>query len=170
MGTRHLTAVKIDGEYKIAQYGQWNGYPDGQGVTVLEFVHKLKNDGILQLFKKKLRKCRWITAEEEKDLFAKINNGAFDNWGKIYPQFHRDTGAEILDFVLLNSAKEIILANNFDFAFDHVWCEYIWCIDLDNNEFGLYAAVDENKALCPEVTWKIEEAPTKDGFLKAFEE
>ena len=26
MGTRNLTAVFMDGEYKVAQYGQWDGY------------------------------------------------------------------------------------------------------------------------------------------------
>lgn len=26
MGTRNLTVVYIDGKYKVAQYGQWDGY------------------------------------------------------------------------------------------------------------------------------------------------
>lgn len=38
MGTRHLIAAKVDGEYKLAQYGQWDGYPEGQGVAVLDFL------------------------------------------------------------------------------------------------------------------------------------
>ena len=38
MGTRNLTAVYIDGEYKVAQYGQWDGYPEGQGMTALTFL------------------------------------------------------------------------------------------------------------------------------------
>ena len=37
MTTRSLTAVKINGEYKIAQYGYYDGYPSGQGVTILKF-------------------------------------------------------------------------------------------------------------------------------------
>lgn len=40
MGTRHLIAAVIDGEYKIAQYGQWDGDPEGQGLTVLDFLLK----------------------------------------------------------------------------------------------------------------------------------
>ena len=33
MGTRNLTAVYLDGQYKVAQYGQWDGYPEGQGIA-----------------------------------------------------------------------------------------------------------------------------------------
>lgn len=31
MGTRNLTCVVLDGEFKVAQYGQWDGYPEGSG-------------------------------------------------------------------------------------------------------------------------------------------
>ena len=39
MGTRHLICAHKDGKYPIAQYGQWDGYPEGQGVDVLSFLH-----------------------------------------------------------------------------------------------------------------------------------
>ena len=39
MGTRNLTVVFMDGEYKVAQYGQWDGYPEGQGITCFNFLH-----------------------------------------------------------------------------------------------------------------------------------
>ncbi|MHC5949058.1 hypothetical protein ACVXZ3_04645 [Providencia hangzhouensis] len=43
MGTRHLICVAKDGDYKVAQYGQWDGYPSGQGLTLLTFLRdKLK--------------------------------------------------------------------------------------------------------------------------------
>lgn len=48
MGTRNLTAVYLDGQYKVAQYGQWDGYPEGQGITVLTF---LRDKMDLELFK-----------------------------------------------------------------------------------------------------------------------
>ena len=43
MGTRNLTKV-IDknGVIKVAQYGQWDGYPAGQGVTALYHAHNAK--------------------------------------------------------------------------------------------------------------------------------
>ena len=49
MGTRNLTTVIKNSETKVAQYGQWDGYPGGQGLTALKFL--LKTD--LSEFSKK---------------------------------------------------------------------------------------------------------------------
>ena len=34
MGTRHITAVVAEGQFVVAQYGQWDGYPLGQEMTL----------------------------------------------------------------------------------------------------------------------------------------
>lgn len=41
MGTRGLTQVILDGEYKISQYGQWDHYPSVAGVKVLDFLRTM---------------------------------------------------------------------------------------------------------------------------------
>jgi len=66
MGTRNLTCVVLDGEYRIAQYGQWDGYPSGQGATVLEF---LKDKMDREQFETALRQTKWITKEEHTKLW-----------------------------------------------------------------------------------------------------
>jgi hypothetical protein len=38
MGTRNLTMVYQDEQFKVAQYGQWDGYPEGLGVQLLHFL------------------------------------------------------------------------------------------------------------------------------------
>lgn len=38
MGTRNLTCVVKNNKYVVAQYGQWDGYPTGQGQTIVEFI------------------------------------------------------------------------------------------------------------------------------------
>jgi hypothetical protein len=38
MGTRHLICVKHQDEYKLIQYGQWDGYLSGQGKDVYDFL------------------------------------------------------------------------------------------------------------------------------------
>ena len=40
MGTRNLTIVYSNGEYKVAQYGQWDGYPEGLGVQLLKYLRE----------------------------------------------------------------------------------------------------------------------------------
>ena len=55
MGTRHLICVVKDGEFKVAQYGQWDGYFSGQGQNILNF---LRDDSFnLSHFKEQLDKC-----------------------------------------------------------------------------------------------------------------
>ncbi len=53
MGTRNLTCVYLDGKCKVAQYGQWDGYPEGQGVTCLNF---LRDEMVEPKFREELRK------------------------------------------------------------------------------------------------------------------
>lgn len=58
MRTRHLIAVQLDGEYKIAQYGQWDGYPEGKGVDVLHFLRNRMDE---EKFKVALRRSSFIS-------------------------------------------------------------------------------------------------------------
>ena len=56
MGTRNLIAVQLDGKYRIAQYGQWDGNPENAGVDVLTFLRERLDRA---KFKKALKKCKF---------------------------------------------------------------------------------------------------------------
>ena len=72
MGTRNLTMViDQEGQKKVAQYGQWDGYPGGVGAGVLNF---LKNDELLQKFKENLRKVRFLDEEGKDKAFIEEYN------------------------------------------------------------------------------------------------
>ena len=60
MGTRNLTIVKADEVTRVAQYCQWDGYPSGQGATVLDFLHKAN----LEKFKEKVEKLHFLSDRE----------------------------------------------------------------------------------------------------------
>ena len=86
MGTRNLTKV-IDrnGEIKVAQYGQWDGYPSGQGVNAL--LHAYNHQAI----EKGLARVRFATDEELEAIyngFPEMNRFGTDdseNFGLLYP-------------------------------------------------------------------------------------
>jgi len=145
MGTRHLTMV-IDqkGETKIAQYGQWDGYPMGQGTTVLAFLSmKSKVD----LLKEKLKLLRFATDKDQKEMdkFFKsigvtdgwMNSEQGDKYHKKYPLLTRDHGANILN-LLLDIDKKVFLQDATDFAADSLFCEYAYVIDFSKNTFEIY--------------------------------
>ena len=147
MGTRHLTMVVLDGVTRVAQYGQWDGYPKEQGNTILDFLSRMDRP----LFEQKLRAARFITPEEH-DAAWKAT-GATGEWATQeqaakfhaqYPAQSRDHGAEILHLVC-QSPDGIVLADSSSFAGDSLFCEYAYVIDLDKNVLEMYRGFNKNK-------------------------
>lgn len=147
MGTRNLTMVISGEKTRIAQYGQWDGYPSGQGSVALDF---LKNCDINK-FKEQLERCRFIESSKRKqteleNFMKKI--GAPDGWmtgeqasqyHKKYPFLTRDNGASILNLIYeAEGTDNLWLHDSSDFASDSLFCEWAYVIDLDKNTFEVY--------------------------------
>lgn len=139
MGTRNLTCVYQNGEYKVAQYGQWDGYPEGQGTTILEFLHKIN----MNEFRNAISECKWITETERDNINKDINDGILTNWQKYYPELSRDTGGEILNLIVFKNKRK--LQNSLDFANDSLFCEWVYVVDLDQNTFEVYKGFNKEK-------------------------
>jgi hypothetical protein len=180
MGTRHLIMVVHENKTKIAQYGQWDGYPEGQGVTVLNFVRRKKK---LDKFKEALKKVRFSTEADEKKVETFLESiGCKDGWMNMnqsakyhdrFPYLSRDIGANILDLVLNSPDEEIVLRDSTDFAADSLFCEWAYVIDLDKNQLEVYSGFNKT-AVGPEerfATLKKEEGSEFDviRFLKKFD-
>lgn len=198
MGTRNLTIVYVDGEYKVAQYCQWDGYPEGQGAKCLDFLRNKMNE---EKFRKELHEV--VFAKE--NLYMKIfkmfggdeegfiSCSDHDRLKAVFPELHRDTGAKILE--MIQNGEVQILQNAIDFAADGVSCEYAWVIDLDKRTFEAYQGFSHEPTketdrfyflrefedtkdygdgmyTCVKKTaeWSIDNLPTKEEFLKAFEQ
>lgn len=140
MGTRNLTCAVIDKKYKVAQYGQWDGYPSGQGITILNFLRNKLNRPLME---KRLRQVQFLNDAE-----IKLINEA----NKPLPQqLSRDCGGHILEF-LQNGAytkSELFrsvtytwemdkLHNRLDFTGDSLFCEWAYVVDFDENTFEVY--------------------------------
>lgn len=145
MGTRHLIAVQVDGEYKVAQYGHWDGYPSGQGANILKFLHDHKEK--LSAFADAVRACSEMSDEDYKQ--AWVDCGADPDsdlattdisrkFRERYPHLSRNCGADILNHVFNAGKDGLKLRYTLGFAADSLFCEWAYVIDLDKNTFEVF--------------------------------
>ena len=196
MGTRHLIAVHVDGEYPIAQYGQWDGYPDGQGLTVLTFLREqMRRDELIT----KAKSAQEMTQEmRDAELAACGHSGGewvsldvSDKYNAQHPQLSRDTGAKILAMVQDGEAG-MLLSRQLDFAGGSLMCEWAYVVDFDKNTFEVFKGFNKSPldpserfahlAIDDYVTargeryyqvklahsWPLDALPDDDAFVAAF--
>ena len=145
MGTRHLIAVHAGGEYKIAQYGQWDGYPSVQGLGVLGFCRTMDRAA----FTEKVKAATFLTKANAERINAELkaaNTGShrhplMEKGGK-YQQFSRDRGAEILQIVA-DHEPGILLKDSISFAADSLFCEWAYVIDLDAGTLEVFRGFNQ---------------------------
>lgn len=190
MGTRNLTAVFMDGEYRVAQYGQWDGYPEGQGKICLNFLRDKMNE---KRFREQLNNVHFGNEEELDKLFSEfgadvsgsISMENYERLKKAYPELHRDTASEILQMIQDGNVR--VLKNDLDFASDGLFCEWAYVIDLDTRRFEVYTGFhkepltekdrfyflkdkEENgySGVHMVFSWSIDDLPTDEVFIKTF--
>jgi hypothetical protein len=144
MGTRHFIGVIADGKYKIANYGQWDGYPSGQGAGILNFLSKAD----MTIFKDKLNHCRYVEQTELRQFYVNagddpnntsgwVDSRIADRFKNMYPSLSRDTGSNILNIVY-DSCGVVPLWNSESFLDDELFCEFAYIIDVDNGTLRCY--------------------------------
>jgi len=170
MGTRNLTMV-IDnqGTLKVAQYGQWDGYPAGQGSVVLEFA---KNKEKMDRLKQAIIHIKFHNNCHDIDEYLEEYNSRFPYWNeaehKTMPDnrtetdFYwfektqtRDLCAKILDSIItLDKTKLpkehnniIYLYDDSEFGKDSLFCEWAYCINFETNKLECFKGfnTDETK-------------------------
>lgn len=143
MGTRHLTVVVHKGEYKVAQYGQWDGYPLGQGKTIANF---LQNQMCKPLFRDALDNTSFVEFNPYvRDLWTKcgadpdsdsVSMDVSNKFKEKYPEFSRDTGAKVLEIIQdKNGCK---LRSELEFVSDSLFCEFAYVINMDDEVVEIY--------------------------------
>lgn len=150
MGTRHQQIViNKEGERKISQYGQWDGYPLGQGKSILEYLRT----GNLKKYQENLDKIPLLTDSEaemvDKDL----------NWSKKYPYLSRDCGSQIHKMI---EDGEVKFVSHIEDEEANNWCEGFYTIDFQKGEFT--SVYYDKKS-----TFKLSKLPTVKRYLKIME-
>lgn len=165
MGTRGLTKV-IDrnGITKVAQYGQWDHYPEGQGVSILGIL--TADLYAVEELELALDKCYFATQQEQSVIYD-IYNEAFPDtqhlkkFSAMLPSLSRDTGGQILNVVRWSAGK-VPLHDESEFENDDLFCEGVYIIDYQSNKF-----ISKHGGL--EVEFPLDNLPTTaPEYLNAF--
>lgn len=150
MGTRHRQAVITkSGESKIWQYGQWDGYPSGQGVDILEYLR----EGDLKKYQKNLEVIPLINDDQ----IDRVNLDS--NWTKNYPYLSRDCGSKIHKMIEDGTVQFV---KHIDEDEARKWCEGFYTIDFQKGEF--ISEYYGRKLVC-----KLDDLPSIDDYLLAME-
>ena len=139
MGTRHITAVVAEGEFVVAQYGQWDGYPTGAGKDIVAII-----SGKIDQLKASLKHIVPVDSDTVERYWSEC--GA-QEWGadretcqrfkSKYVTLDRDTGPGVLN-ILINTEVPVELYLDVDFIGDGLFCEWVYVVDLDSNTFEIY--------------------------------
>jgi hypothetical protein len=149
MGTRNLTCVFHEGKYKVAKYGQWDGYLEGLGKGLLMF---LKTDFEREKFLKGLATTRSLSEEEVKRCYIEagalpestlVDMEVSDKFKKAHFSLDRDcSGAQLLKGIQDGQVTELF--PNLEFAADSLFCEWCYVLDLDKNTFEIYQGFNKD--------------------------
>lgn len=161
MGTRNLICVFHNGQFILAQYGSYDGYPEGQGVAVVKF---LRRPGNIQRLKMgfqhtyQVSDSEAITAKDQIDNLRGLESVAwqayleFRGWRLtremmryLTPSLHGSTGAGILDMIA-EASEENTVPIKLDLEFATGWlCEWIYVIDLDGEVLEVFNGHAQHK-------------------------
>lgn len=194
MGTRHLILVYYKGQYRICQYGQWDGQPGGQGLTCLYFLFNEQNIINLRKVLDHSDNCLIVISDEERtayfeDLERQQREAGGNPWD--FPgieSLSRNTGADILNVVARATPEEPvkIFLWGMEFLHDDVFTEWAWVVDLDSKVLECHTYSRHHKGLDEKsrfsdvlgsvkplpgmvARFRFDELPNARGFLAAFE-
>lgn len=142
MGTRNLTVVVEGGKIRVAQYGQWDGYPSGQGLTCWRFLREPSN---VERLKRRIAWTRWIDLAELQKRWKSV--GAKGDWAtnaqaeafkQKWPELSRDIGSEVLRLIA-DGIGVMSLKDDLAFATEGS-CEWAWVVDFDERAFEAWCS------------------------------
>lgn len=167
MGTRNLTKViDANGITRVAQYGQWDGYPSGQGANMLEFISGYK---MLDKIELSLDKCRFVSQEGLDQAYEHFTNAdkfeamrkAINGYTQAMPSFSRDTCTDILK-VIVYSNDDVPLWDESDFENDDLMCEGVYALNYQTKQFiSIYGGKT--------VSFDFDRLPSLEEYLASFE-
>lgn len=150
MGTRNLFTIIKDNKTVLAKYNQWDGYLDGQGKDLAEFI---VNDLNFESLYTGLTRVKFLDEHSEE-----LNN-IYDNIGvEKYPLLTRATNIREQLQAISIGVMPLETFDASEFKKDGLFCEYAYELNLDDNiitvtstnmlKNGNYGACDKLEFKC----------------------
>ncbi|SHJ57254.1 hypothetical protein SAMN02745136_00421 [Anaerocolumna jejuensis DSM 15929] len=179
MGTRGLVCVQKDGEYKVAQYGQYDTNPYGSGVCILKFLKNVN----LRVLESDISECVFYTKEQLQEILSEYKPGTMIFGVPWHRELCGITFEEILSLIMFGNLRS--LKNNSEFAQDSLFCEWGYVIDFDKRTFEVYKgfnkrnltkkdrfykgkSTEEYKPIKLARSYSLNALPTEEEFLDFF--
>lgn len=181
MGTRGLLCVQKNGEYKVAQYGQYDTEPVQAGKYILRFLRCIN----LEVLESGISECEFYTDDEFLSLDSiLINLECGQSFGiKMLRELSACTFEEVLPIITFNGVRK--LENAIEFAQQSLHCEWGYVIDFDKRTFEVYKGYNEQgltekdrfyrgesterfKPIKLAVSYSLDDLPTEEEFLDFF--
>lgn len=145
MGTRGLTMVYSDGEFKVANYNQYDSYPSGLGIDILIFIRDyLNNAESKQLFRDEVSKLKLVNddykpTKEEYNFLTRFSQNPHEydeDKLDVYLLLRDLQGVEILYEII--EGNVIISLDSINFASNSLYCEWGYVLNLDERQLEIY--------------------------------
>ena len=144
MGTRGLVIIKVDNnEYGL--FSQYDSYIGGLGYHIINQLRSLCREN-LEFYKQNIRDISWTKDNESIDLPAKLSVELIKSNSILGLTSSEQDIREVFE-------RKLPVCNNIDFAKDTLFCEYIYTIDLDKEEFKICKPIEIK--LADEMSYKV---------------
>ncbi|EEH47601.2 uncharacterized protein PADG_03685 [Paracoccidioides brasiliensis Pb18] len=161
MGISSLICVFYQGRFVVAQYANFEGYPQGQqGLKILKF---LVVPGNITRLTEGLENIKYLSIEELDEIYMEVSNIDRNAYAKkaesdpdfvmpvnifkhLYPSLSREAGSDILELIAQSTPeKKILHALELEFANESFSCEWAYVIDLDNEMFEVFFGAESKE-------------------------
>lgn len=146
MGTRNLFTVIKNGKTVLAKYNQWDGYLDGQGKSLSDFI---ENDLSFESLNNGITRVKLLNTEIDSaaidDIYERLNTSRHDadNRSKQFPLITRDTNIRQQLQAISVGVLDLFSVDASDFISDGLFCEYAYTLNLDDSTVSVFASGKE---------------------------
>jgi hypothetical protein len=141
MGTRNLFTIIKNDKTVLAKYNQWDGYLDGQGKQLSDFI---ENDLSFETLNNGISRIKLLDSEKDQavldSIYERLNATRYDDESRsmLFPLITRDTNIRQQLQAISIGVGPLESVDASEFQNDGLFCEYAYTLNLDENTVSVF--------------------------------